>query len=139
MPKPIDTVFSNRFNACETAGIEQVNMKEDHVRIRGFYPGSFPTGFLGHHAEQVDNTLYVTADARIYVNGIEPDEPTVPVVYEPILKQTEGMCLGMCVGTALGDNGLIYGMLLGLVVGMLIKKEWISANREAKNNEKGCR
>ena len=52
---------------------------------------------------------------------------------------TEGMCLGMCVGTALGDNGLIYGMLLGLVVGMLIKKEWMSANREAKNNEKGCR
>ena len=43
------------FNACETAGIEQVNMKEDHVRIRGFYPGSFPTGFLGYHAEQVDN------------------------------------------------------------------------------------
>ena len=35
------------FNACEPAGIEQVNMEEDHVRIRGFYPGSFPTGFLG--------------------------------------------------------------------------------------------
>ena len=47
------------FNACEPAGIEQVNMEEDHVRIRGFYPGSFPTGFLGYHAEQVDSTLYV--------------------------------------------------------------------------------
>ena len=47
------------FNTCETAGIEQVNVKEDHVRIRGFYPGSFPTGFLGYHAEQVDHTLYV--------------------------------------------------------------------------------
>jgi len=47
------------FNACETAGIEQVNVEEDHVRIRGFYPGSFPTGFLGYHAEQVDHTLYV--------------------------------------------------------------------------------
>jgi len=47
------------FNACETAGIEQVNAEEDHVRIRGFYPGSFPTGFLGYHAEQVDHTLYV--------------------------------------------------------------------------------
>ena len=47
------------FNACETAGIEQVNVEEDHVRIRGFYPGSFPRGFLGYHAEQVDNTLYV--------------------------------------------------------------------------------
>ena len=47
------------FNACETAGIEQVNVEEDHVRIRGFYPGSFPRGFLGYHAEQEDNTLYV--------------------------------------------------------------------------------
>lgn len=47
------------FTACETAGIEQVNVEEDHVRIRGFYPGSFPRGFLGYHAEQEDNTLYV--------------------------------------------------------------------------------
>ena len=48
-----------RFNACETAGIEQVNVEEGHVRIRGFYPGSFPGGFLGYHAEQEGNTLYV--------------------------------------------------------------------------------
>ena len=47
------------FSACESAGIEQVNVEEDHVRIRGFYPGSFPQGFLGYHAEQVDSTLYV--------------------------------------------------------------------------------
>lgn len=47
------------FHACEAAGIEQINIEEDHVRIRGFYPGSFPQGFLGYHAEQVDSTLYV--------------------------------------------------------------------------------
>ena len=47
------------FTACETAGIEQVNVEKDHVRIRGFYPGSFPQGFLGYHAEQADHTLYV--------------------------------------------------------------------------------
>ena len=47
------------FNACETAGIEQVNVEKDHVSIRGFYPGSFPRGFLGYHAEQADHTLYV--------------------------------------------------------------------------------
>ena len=47
------------FYACETAGIEQINVDEDHVRIRGFYLGSVPTGFLGYHAEQVDHTLYV--------------------------------------------------------------------------------
>lgn len=32
-------------------------------------------------------TATLTADARIYVNGIEPDEPAVPAVYAPILKQ----------------------------------------------------
>lgn len=47
------------FSACESAGIEQVNVEEDHVRIRGFYPGSFPQGFLGYHAKQADSTLYV--------------------------------------------------------------------------------
>ena len=35
------------FNACETAGIEHLNVENGHVRIRGFYPGSFPQGFLG--------------------------------------------------------------------------------------------
>ena len=47
------------FNACETAGIEQLNVENGHVRIRGFYPGSFPQGFLGYHAKQMDRTLYV--------------------------------------------------------------------------------
>lgn len=47
------------FNSCETAGIEQINVEEDHVRIRGFYPGLFPKGFLGYHAEQEGSTLYV--------------------------------------------------------------------------------
>lgn len=47
------------FSACESAGIEQVNVEENCVRICGFYPGSFPTGFLGYHAEQIDSTLYV--------------------------------------------------------------------------------
>lgn len=47
------------FRACEGAGIEQVDVGEATVRIRGFYPGSFPKGFLGYHAEQVDDILYV--------------------------------------------------------------------------------
>ena len=46
------------FRACDSAGIEQVNVEENQVRICGFYPGSFPQGFLGYHAEQVDSTLY---------------------------------------------------------------------------------
>lgn len=47
------------FKACESAGIEKVTIKEDQVHIRGLYPGSFPQGFLGYHAGQVDDTLYV--------------------------------------------------------------------------------
>lgn len=47
------------FSVCESAGLEQINVEESHVRIRGFYPGLFPRGFLGYHAEQVDSTLYV--------------------------------------------------------------------------------
>ena len=47
------------FRACESAGIEQVYVEENQVRICGFYPGSFLQGFLGYHAEQVHSTLYV--------------------------------------------------------------------------------
>ncbi len=47
------------FRACESAGIEKLTVEENQVHIRGFYPGSFPQGFLGYHAEQVDETLYV--------------------------------------------------------------------------------
>lgn len=47
------------FRSCESAGIEKVTVEENQVHIRGFYPGSFPVGFLGYHAEQVDDTLYV--------------------------------------------------------------------------------
>ena len=47
------------FHTCEGAGIEQVNVEENQVSIIGFYPGSFPQGFLGYHAQQVDGTLYV--------------------------------------------------------------------------------
>ena len=47
------------FTTCETAGIEQVVVEENQVQIRGFYPGSAPQGFLGYHAKQIDDTLYV--------------------------------------------------------------------------------
>lgn len=47
------------FAACEGAGIEQVIAENGRVRIRGFYTGSFPQGFIGYYAEQHDGTLYV--------------------------------------------------------------------------------
>lgn len=47
------------FETCESAGIEGVTVEEKRVHIRGFYPGLFPTGFLGYYAEQVGDTLYI--------------------------------------------------------------------------------
>lgn len=47
------------FAACESAGIENVEVSADEVKITGFYPGSFPRGFLGYHAEEENGILYV--------------------------------------------------------------------------------
>ena len=82
------------FSACETAGIEQINAEEDHVRIRGFYPGSFPTGFLGYHAEQVDHTLYVgfkfSALFGIFETGdFDITIPTKGTVTQVVVKSGE--------------------------------------------------
>lgn len=76
------------FSYCETAGIEQINVEENQVQIRGFYPGSFPQGFIGYHAKQVDNTLYVgfkfSGVFGIFENGdfdiVIPTEGTVSQV-----------------------------------------------------------
>lgn len=47
------------FRACQDAGIESVEVGEDAVTVKGFYPGSFPEGFCGYYAEKHDGTLYV--------------------------------------------------------------------------------
>ena len=47
------------FRACEGAGIESVEVGESTVKIKGFYPGSFPEGFCGYYAEEQDGSLYV--------------------------------------------------------------------------------
>lgn len=47
------------FRACESAGIESVEVTDDAVRIRGFDPGSFPVGFIGCCSRQEGATLYV--------------------------------------------------------------------------------
>lgn len=82
------------FNACETAGIEQINVEEDRVRIRGFYPGSFPTGFLGYHAEQVDHTLYVGFKFSALFGIVETGDfditiPTKGTVTQVVVKSGE--------------------------------------------------
>ncbi len=47
------------FRACQGAGIESIEVDPDEVRIKGFYPGSFPEGFCGYYAEERDGKLYV--------------------------------------------------------------------------------
>ena len=47
------------FAACQQAGIESVEVQQHAVRIRGFYPGSFPEGFCGCYARQEDGKLAV--------------------------------------------------------------------------------
>ena len=47
------------FRACQGAGIEKVEVIGNTVRIEGFYPGSFPEGFIGYYSRQVDEKLYV--------------------------------------------------------------------------------
>lgn len=47
------------FDACEHAGITSVEVKNDTVRITGFYPGSAPEGFCGYYSQEQDGTLYV--------------------------------------------------------------------------------
>ena len=47
------------FRVCEGAGIESVEVGESTVKIKGFYPGSFPEGFCGYYAKEQDGSLYV--------------------------------------------------------------------------------
>lgn len=47
------------FSACQSAGIETVEVTDDRVKITGFFPGSFPEGFCGYYSEEQDGTLYV--------------------------------------------------------------------------------
>ena len=82
------------FNVCEPAGIEQINVEADRVRICGFYPGSFPTGFLGYHAEQVDSTLYVgfkfSALFGIFeIGDFDITIPTKGIVTQIVVKSGE--------------------------------------------------
>ena len=47
------------FRACEEAAVESVEVDETSVRIKGFYPGSFPEGYCGYYAREADGKLYV--------------------------------------------------------------------------------
>lgn len=82
------------FEACESAGIAQLDIEDGCVRIQGFYPGSFPQGFLGYHAEQIDSTLYVgfkfSGLFGIFETGdFDITIPTVGTVTKIVVKSGE--------------------------------------------------
>lgn len=47
------------FRACQGAGITEITVQQGQVRIQGFYPGSFGSGFVGYYAQEQDGKLYV--------------------------------------------------------------------------------
>ena len=79
------------FRACEDAGVESVEVIETAVRIKGFYPGSFPEGFCGYYAEEQEGTLYVgfnfSAVFGFFETGdFEVSIPTKNEICEVVLK-----------------------------------------------------
>lgn len=79
------------FRACSSAGIESVEVSENAVRITGFYPGSFPTGFCGCYSEEKDGKLYVGFRFSAVFGAFSTGDFTVTVpteneIQEVILK-----------------------------------------------------
>ena len=79
------------FRACHGAGITSVEVSEDSVHIKGFYPGSFPEGFCGYYSEEWDGKLYVGFRFSAVFGFFETGDfdimiPTKGEVSEVILK-----------------------------------------------------
>ena len=98
------------FSYCETAGIEQINVEENQVQIRGFYPGSFPQGFIGYYAKQVDDTLYVgfkfSGVFGIFENG--DFDIVIPAVTDGISQGYSDMVDAVVEGWGHIEDGLQY-------------------------------
>ena len=79
------------FQSCEGAGIKSVEVGEAIVKIKGFYPGSFPEDFCGYYAEEQDGTLYVGFNFSAVFGFFETGDFTVTIpvkgeIQEVILK-----------------------------------------------------
>lgn len=67
------------FGACQSAGIENVEVTDTQVTITGFYPGSFPEGFLGYYAEENSERLYVGFRFSGLFGLFEPGDFTISI------------------------------------------------------------
>lgn len=79
------------FRACQSAGITSMEVSEAAVHMTGFYPGSFPEGFCGYYAKELDNKLYVGFHFSAIFGFFESGdfEITIPVkgeISEVIMK-----------------------------------------------------
>lgn len=81
------------FRACESAGINSIEVTENSVHLTGFYPGSFPEGFCGYYAKEEDEKLYVGFQFSAVFGFFETGDfdITIPVkgeINEVILKSS---------------------------------------------------
>ena len=79
------------FKACQSAGVERITVTDGQVEIQGFYPGSFPQGFIGYYTEERGDKLYVGFRFSAVFGFFETGDfdVTVPVkgeISEVILK-----------------------------------------------------
>ncbi len=96
------------FNACESAGIEKIEVTENNVHIEGFNPGSFPEGFIGYYAEQDGDKLYVGFNFSFWFGCFEVGDFSVDIpvdgnIEEVIIKTKENEYSVWSTGGELGE------------------------------------
>lgn len=47
------------FRCCTSTGIEYISVSNDQVEVKGFYAGSFPTGYVGAITKVEEGKLYL--------------------------------------------------------------------------------
>ena len=95
-----------------------MEVSENTVKIKGFYPGSFPEGFCGYYAEEQDGTLYVgfrfsTVFGFFETGDFDVAIPVEGEIHEVVLK-TENSSVLFTVSahdaddTLLGEGTFLY-------------------------------
>lgn len=75
------------FDACDEAGIDGVTVTDGQVRITGFYPGSFPRGFVGAYTEEKNGVLYVGVHFSAVFGLFEPGDFDITIATKGTIRQ----------------------------------------------------
>lgn len=75
------------FRACQSAGIESVEVGGTAVTIRGFDPGSFPAGFCGCYTQEREGTLYVGFRSSTVFGFFETGDFAVVIPVEGTIQE----------------------------------------------------